>query len=169
MKLIGFSEFPCIAYGRVFYISREAKLAVDKLLKPSPFQALTAILAALMNKEKEALFLAVRICRQFGILPKGDYTGPDGTVSRDEMSSLWASREIDRLSVHVLEDSPIGIQSCQGACQLLQELGFEIELHLWGIAKASTKVKALRDCGATIFDRTDDAIQFLLSTFDEQR
>jgi len=162
MRVAGFPDIPCIAYGRLLSIARLFDFPIDLLIKPSPFHALSAILTGLLRKEYEALVLSAQICLDAGVLPHKKSIDMRTPSLKESLLDPLVTPSMDELIVHIIEDSPIGIQSCLGAYKLLSDLGFRIEIHLWGVAKALTKINALLECGATVYGQTDDVLQAIL-------
>jgi len=166
LALVGLSEIPLIAYGRLMAAAQLFQVSTDQLIKPSPFQALAAIIVAcISNKdEQKALVLAGEICKEFGVLPNGAGLEDDGRLIKPELSDFLSGLKTCRLVIDVVEDSPIGLQAVQHACQILSAHHVSIEFHGWGVARDAFKKKALEEVGAVVYGSPDDVISTLLST-----
>jgi hypothetical protein len=136
--LCGLQEIPLIGFGRLRYWGGQIGLSAEQLIKPEPGHALGAILAGLTRQEWPALLAAGALLRE-GRLPQG----------------FW--RE-GNLSVHVFEDSPIGVRAARRAVELLRGQGLQVELHAWGIAVNPDKVRALQAEGAQVFADVNSAL-----------
>ncbi|MCX8025749.1 MAG: hypothetical protein N3A60_11150, partial [Thermanaerothrix sp.] len=67
------------------------------------------------------------------------------------------------LTVHIFEDSPIGIQACRRSTQFLNELGCRVELHAWGISRQPAKIQALVAQGAQVLPEVNLALEAALA------
>lgn len=128
VQLLNMEWLPLIGYGRLTTIASQKGMVPDKILKPSPFQALASIHAAATGNEYESLVFAWDIL--FG---QGDSDGLPGKVE-----------------VHVFEDSVVGLRSCISAADILRQHGVDVDLHLWGISRHARKMEALREGGANV-------------------
>ncbi|HSF83026.1 MAG TPA: hypothetical protein VLA49_17450 [Anaerolineales bacterium] len=54
--------------------------------------------------------------------------------------------------VSVFEDTVAGLESARAAQTILNSLGIDIDLHLYGIAASQAKAQALSDAGARTFN-----------------
>ncbi len=164
LALVGLSEIPLIAYGRLIFAAQLFQVSTDQLIKPSPFQALAAIIvASLANKnEQKALILADEICRKVGGFPKNVAMEDGGRAMKPELSDFLTSMQTSRLVIDVVEDSPIGLCAVKHAGQILSDLHVSIEIHAWGVAKDAHKKKALEEAGAVVFGSTDEVISTIL-------
>lgn len=140
VKLLKMEWLPLIGYGRLRTIASQKGLVPDKILKPSPFQALASIHAAATGNEYESLVFAWDILFGQG--------SPDGLIGQVE--------------VHVFEDSVVGLQSCMTAADILRQYEIEVNLHLWGISKHARKMEALREKGARIAPDINHALEQVL-------
>jgi hypothetical protein len=61
LELVGLSQLPLIGYGRMVYLADQLDLEPETLLKPSPVQAIAAILAAIRGDEVAALWAAYNV------------------------------------------------------------------------------------------------------------
>lgn len=136
---------PLIGYGRIAYLAKHVNATPDKLIKPSPVQALAGIAAAWMDNEWQALTWAYEI-----------YRNP--------------SQEIHKLlpphfQLHIFEDSTLGIISSRSAVQLLEKIGYRIDMHAWGISSTPEKTKSLEAAGVPVFPDVNLAISKLKNLF----
>ncbi len=114
LELLGLADLPLIGLGKVEYVARQANLPVEKLLKPSPAQALAAALVASGSSEINAIQAAVAwlanptAIHRFNGLPK-------------------------QFELHVVEDTLGGIRSTRAAAEGLRQLGYRVDLYAWGL------------------------------------
>ena len=144
LDLAGLDGVPVVGYGSIQYLAAEMGVAPDSLVKPSPIQALAAIYAALSGDVYKSLFWAK------------DFTQIYRTASQDP--SLPPEMEI-----HIFEDSPIGIQACCRAADLLGAAGHKVNIKAWGIATNEDKIKALEAEGAAVYPDVNQVIRIALS------
>lgn len=140
VKLLKMEWLPLIGYGRLTVIARQNGIIPEKILKPSPFQALASILAAAFGKEYDSLTLAWEM-----LYETGNFNGLPNA-----------------LEIHVFEDSYAGLRSCISAADILRQKGLEIDLHLWGISTHPGKMDALREAGARIEPDVNAALDRVL-------
>jgi hypothetical protein len=143
LKLVDLLGIPLIGYGRIHYFSQQTGWPPEQLLKPSPVQAIAAILAALTGNELAALYSALKI---FEGKPAG----------------LPAQALDEELSVHVFEDSAGGILAMQSAGDLLARSGIAIQVHPYGISVHPEKEAALQKMQIPIFPTTEAAVNAAL-------
>ncbi len=167
LALVGLSEIPLIAYGGLRFAAQLFQVSTDQLIKPSPFQALAAIIVASMskNEEKRALILAGEFCRMNGLLPKIEGQEVDGMSISSELSDFLAMVRTCHLVIDVVEDSPIGLSAIKHACQILTAFNVSFEVRSWGVAQDASKKKALEEVGAVVYSSTDEVISSILGTF----
>lgn len=143
LELLGFSALPMIGLGRLIHLVKDSQIEVDSLIKPAPFQALSAIYAAWFRQEWRALQESLQF-----------YQFPDC------LEKINLPTEFE---VHVFEDSFVGIKSCQNAVGLLNSAGLKVTCQAWGIAQQAEKIEALRNVGAEIYPNINLAIQKALN------
>ena len=136
VQLLKMEKYPLMGYGRLTYISKDKGIIPEKILKPSPFQALASIFAAASGEEYPSLLYAWDLL--FG---KGSPEKLPGQIE-----------------IHVFEDSPHGIRSCVAAGEILVKQGLKIDLHLWGIATHPQKTAALQESGALVLPDINTAL-----------
>ena len=114
LELIGLPDLPLVGLGKLEYVARQAKLAVESLLKPAPAQALAATLVALGEDELAALERVVAWLRQ-------------------PSQALRCEHLPEHLELHVVEDTLGGIHSARAAATVLQQSGYSVRLYAWGL------------------------------------
>ncbi|MGB9896767.1 hypothetical protein [Thermanaerothrix sp.] len=155
--LIELDGIPVVGHGALTYIAEHLEIHAEQLLKPSPFQALAAIMAALSGDALIGLLWAYQV-----------YAKPSwGTNSYlDLLVDKYRSRFPQLpsgLTVHVFEDSPIGIQASRRSTQFLGKLGCWVDLHAWGISRQPAKIQALVEQGAQVFPDVNQALEAVLA------
>jgi len=117
-------------------------------LKPQPVQMLAAIACAMGADEWDALMWAY---------------GLNSNVMQSRLSINSPNIELpESIELHVFDDMTNGLTAAQNARTILEKTGCRVNLHLWGISKNDSKVKALQSVGAEITDSIDDAINQLI-------
>ena len=122
LTLIGLQDIPLIAFGKLDYIAAQHRVDLAALVKPSPFQALAAILAAWTGDELSALEAA--------------YYWYNTGVLNGDFKKLPKSFELI-----VVEDTMGGIRSVKKAGKILNAAGFDVTVRALGLTSGS-KVKA---------------------------
>ena len=140
LSLLGFETVPVVGYGRLVYTGSVYGVDADSLVKPSPFQALAAVMAAWSGREWEALQWAMEIYNQ----------QPHDHVANDALPS--------KFELHVFEDSAGGIRAVKHTAEILQGIGYEVSFFGWGIATVEEKVRALQKTGAPVFEDINQAL-----------
>jgi predicted esterase len=142
---------PMIGYGRLVYLAEQIGIKADTILKPAPLQALAAMAAACCEDEWASLSWALEVFARYS----------DGKVSA--LPGNYGLELIDCLpetiSMHVFEDSSIGITAAKRAAELLKKEGVEIQLHAWGIAVEEEKRQALAAVGASVLPDVNAALR----------
>ena len=150
LELVGLSEIPLIGYGRMIYLADQLGLEAETLLKPSPVQAIAAILAAIQGDEIGALRLAYNV-----------YTKSKAQIDEP---ILTYSGSNGRLLISVFEDSAGGIEAVKNAAKILHQAGVPVSVSSYGIATNPEKIDALKSVGAMIYPSTDQAVQVALQS-----
>lgn len=140
LALTGLDHLRIIGYGTMQYLARKLGVMPDSLVKPSPVQALAAIAAAFGQDVTSALDWSAGVC---------------GFSSNHKQAVDLPGR----FTIHIFEDSSIGIQACLQAARLLGNSGVAVDVKAWGIATNVDKVHALTSAGAAIFEDIHGAIQ----------
>jgi hypothetical protein len=122
LELVGLRDIPLIAFGRLEYIASQHGLDPANLVKPSPFQALAATLAAWIGDELSAL--------------EATFEWQDTGKLNDTFNDLPNSFELI-----VVEDTMGNILSINKAGEILRNAGFDVTVRAFGLTSGS-KVKA---------------------------
>lgn len=142
MELLGYTALPVIASGHLRYISQALECDASQLLKPSAFHALTSILAAFGIPVLSALNYAAGLSTSTHC----------GDVKSDRRLTEELTRYIPpEFTVHIVEDSYIGIESAQRAVKVLEESGYKCACQPWGVAVRPEKIKSLERLRAAVF------------------
>ena len=142
LEAIGCPNLPLIAFGRLQALAEEIGLpSADALLKPAPFHALAALLAALTGDEHQALRAAAAW----------------------QANQRHAKDILPTEGVHIIvvEDTTSGMQAALALQHRLREEGVPIELTLLGVATHPAKRRSLARLGAHLFPTTEDAFASL--------
>ena len=145
IQLTGLDGIPVVGFGTIQFLARKIGTSPDSLIKPSPVQALTAIMAAFGETMIRSLEWAAA-------------NSIDGGDHQD------ASQLPSRFTLNIFEDSAKGIQACQQAAFILRQKGCEATVKAWGIARNQDKIKALEAVGAQVFPDVNQAIQAAFSS-----
>lgn len=141
LRLLHLEQLPMIALGHVQWLADCHNERVYDLTKPSPVQALAAMLTAHGTPEREALQAAYEFWKT-GELPR-------------TFTSLQGEH------VYVFEDNAAGVRSCHMAGQLLGRQGIEVTVHGLGISTAPAKRAALEPVCDAVFDDINQAMRQL--------
>jgi hypothetical protein len=137
-------RYPLIGLGRIRWLAGGAGERAERLVKPSPVQALAAIGAAWSGQEARALEAALALHRDRELLPP--------------------LVDIEPSTVHVFEDSPGGIDAVKRAIELLQTAGLDIAWRPHAIAPADgPKAKAMATRGVPTYRSINVAISVALA------
>lgn len=147
LEVIGCPDLPLIGFGRLqAFLADSAEGntedGAERLLKPHPFHALAALLAALTGDEAQALRLTA------------DWLFRQRPPSR----SLFPA---PGLHLIVVEDTAPGIQSALGAAEAVRQLGVPVRLTPLGIASHPAKQRSLHNLGVQTFPTLQEALQTL--------
>lgn len=118
LELVGLAGAPLIGYGSLAYLAEQRGMNITSLIKPSPFHALAATLAAFTGLEEPALLAAA------DWLETGKLDGLFSSLPRS-------------FALLVVEDTMNGVRSTLGAGQVLREAGFEVALQPLGLTLGS--------------------------------
>ena len=146
LELVQLSEIPLIGYGKIIYLARQLGLMAESLLKPSPVQAIAAILAAICGDESLALV------EGYNVYAKPRYL-PDAILQPG-----------NTLNIHVFEDSAGGIEAVLQAARILTAKGIPCSVSAFGIASHPEKIAALKQAGASIQPSTSQAVSLSLQS-----
>ncbi|WP_299028217.1 hypothetical protein [uncultured Thermanaerothrix sp.] len=163
VELLGAPDLPVIGHGALIFVAEYLGIHAECLLKPSPFQALAAIMAALTGDALKGLLWAYQM---YGRPEWGDNAHLNGLIDKHSLRSCLLP---SRLSVHIFEDSPVGIRACQKATEYLLGLGCQVNLNAWGISHQPTKRRALEELGAQVFTTINQALEVVLARRDHRK
>ncbi|HKI55334.1 MAG TPA: hypothetical protein VJ987_14505 [Anaerolineales bacterium] len=144
LELVGMKDIPLIAFGKLEYIAAQHGIDPATLVKPSPFQALAATLAAWTGDELSALEAAYewhsigKLNEIFNDLPKS-------------------------FELIVVEDTMGGIRSVSKAGEILRNAGFDVTIRAFGLTSGSkAKAGAFEQAGIVHFENWDELIPALI-------
>jgi hypothetical protein len=142
-SLVGLEAHPLIGMGKVGWLAERVEEDVERMIKPSPVQALAAIGAAQSGRERDALEAAWALYRGGELLQPLADLGP--------------------VTIHVFEDEMGGLQGIETGIALLQAAGVDAAWRAYGIAPGgSPKAAALAARGVPIFSTVNEAITAVL-------
>lgn len=146
--ITGMTNLPLVAWGGMQALGNLTGTPPAMFLKPQPVQMLAAIACAMGADEWDALMWAY---------------GLNSNVMQSRLSINSPNIELpESIELHVFDDMTNGLTAAQNARTILEKTGCRVNLHLWGISKNDSKVKALQSVGAEITDSIDDAINQLI-------
>ena len=145
-SLVGLEPWPIIGRGKLRWLARQVGEDVERLVKPSPVQALAAIGAAWSGQEVSALEAALALHREGRLRPP--------------LAGLGST------TVHVFEDCNGGLEAVARAVAVLQAEGLSVTWRPYGIAPAhSSKAAALSARGVAVYPSVNEAVLAVLSQF----
>ena len=124
LQLLGLENLPMIALGQMQWLADQYRERVYDLTKPSPVQALAAMLLAAGIAEQDALHSAYDCYRKIG--------------NPSEVEAL------DGEDVIVLEDNAAGLHACHLAKEMAGRSGIRLTVHGIGISSSPIKQAALK-------------------------
>ncbi|MBE0669749.1 MAG: hypothetical protein IH588_04105 [Anaerolineales bacterium] len=140
LELVGLADIPLIAFGKLEYLAAQCGLDAGTLIKPSPVHALAAVAAALTGNEWMSLQSA------------GNW------IQSGKLNGVFAGlpREFE---IFVVEDTMGGIRSTQEAGRILNQNGFNVNIHALGLTSRSiSKAEAFAQAGIPHFEDWDELI-----------
>ena len=141
--LVGLEAHPLIGMGKMGWLAERVGEDVERMIKPSPVQALAAIGAARSGRERDALEAAWALHREGELFQPLADLGP--------------------VTVHVFEDEMGGLQGIETGIALLQAADVDAAWRAYGIAPGgSPKAAALAARGVPIFSSVNEAITAVL-------
>ncbi len=142
LDLIHLAHVPLIGFGRLQALAEDRLIEAqaEGILKPHPFHALAALLAALWADEAQALHQAARWL----------FDGEPPPLST-----------LPREGIHLvaIEDSATGLRAAQAALDAVQALGIPTQLTLVGVTTHPQKRESLQAVGAQVFPHISAALQ----------
>jgi len=143
LDLVGMKDIPLMAFGKLEYIAARHGLMPSTLVKPSPFQALAATLAAWTGNELAALNAAYewlitgRLNGRFSELPKS-------------------------FELIVVEDTMGGIRSVRAAGEIFRQAGFHVAVRALGLTSGiPAKAAAFDAADVPHFENWEQLIRIL--------
>lgn len=134
LNLVGLTGIPLMAFGKMEYLAAELKIDPASLMKPAPFQALAAALAAWSGEELSSL-MAANQWRESGVV-NGDF-----------------HRLPQPFELIVVEDTMGGIRSTREAGRILQQAGLDVKVSTYGLTSgSSSKAAAFEQNQVTYFN-----------------
>jgi len=141
LELVGLSDIPSIAFGKLEYLASHYGLETATLMKPSPFHALAGVLAAWTGEEWHSL-QATNHWRETGSL--------NGLL--DQLPSAF--------ELMVVEDTMGGIQSTRSAAEILKKAGLDVHIFAIGLTSGNSgKASAFEQAGVQHFQDWDSLIK----------
>jgi hypothetical protein len=141
LELAGLPDIPLIAFGKLEYLASQYGLDPATLVKPSPVQALAAVLAAWTGEEWPAL-QAANHWRETGSL-------------NEMLDQLPKTFELI-----VVEDTMAGICSVCSAGEILKEARLEVDIRAIGLTSGnSAKASAFENAGVQYFQNWESLIK----------
>jgi hypothetical protein len=141
LKLVELENIPLLAFGKLEYLASHHYLDPATLIKPSPFQALAAILAAWTGDEWAAL------------------QATNDWRESNSLNGLFMQLP-KKFELIVVEDTMGGIRSVRSAGKILQQAGFDVHVHPVGLTSGNAaKAAAFEHAGAQHFENWDSLIQ----------
>ena len=141
LELVGLSRIPLIAFGKLEYLAAQYGLDPAALVKPSPVQALAALLAAWTGEEWPAL-QAANHWHETGLL--------SAMFDRLPRAFEWI----------VVEDTMGGINSVRAAGEILKKAGFDVHIHAIGLTSGnSAKASSFGRAGLPYFQDWESLIR----------
>jgi len=141
LKCLKLEQLPYVGFGSLEYLGKETNGTGDQFVKPSPVHAMTSILLSTGMDIIKALRLSYNY------------------FYKDQHTELvdYLSRFDQPINVFIFEDSIIGIQSLENACERLEKNDFEIHMVAYGISTEQNKIEALINENAIIFPTINEA------------
>ena len=141
LELIGLPNIPLIAFGKLEYLASQYGFEPAALLKPSPFQALAAILAAWTGEEWSSLQAAIQ-SHKTGFL-NGSFNQLPKTFE-----------------LMVVEDTMGGIYSVRSAGEILKKAGFDVSVRAIGLTSGNAaKASAFKDDSVQYFQDWESLVK----------
>jgi hypothetical protein len=140
--LVGLDSLPLIGAGKMRWLAAQSGEAVERLVKPSPVQALAAIGAAASGLEARSLRSALELHREGRLLPPLDH--------------------LSGATVHVFEDTVGGLAAVEQAIDALRSAGQSVEYEPYGVVVDAPKVQAMAGQHVETYGSIDDALAVAL-------
>jgi phosphoglycolate phosphatase-like HAD superfamily hydrolase len=143
LELVGLPHIPLMAFGKLEYLSAQFGLDPASLVKPSPFHALAAILAAWTGEEWLALQAAYHWLET-------------GTINK-------AFRQLPKtFELIVVEDTMGGVHSVHAAGKILKDAGFNVDVRAIGLTSGNVaKAAAFESAGVPSYEDWNSLMEVL--------
>lgn len=145
LRTAALEHIPVIGYGSMVYLAKCFGETGDFYLKPSPIHALSAVLASRGRSIRESVKIA------YSILKDGEIA----MVHRELLDGLFPKGS----TIHIFEDSAIGIRSVTRLTKWLNSVGYEVDCKLYGISEDQHKISALKKENAAIYANINAALK----------
>jgi len=140
--LVGLDGLPLIGEGKMRWLAAQSGEEVERLVKPSPVQALAAIGAASSGREASALQAALALhC--------------DGKLEPP-------LARLEAITVHVFEDTVGGLVAVERAVDALRAAGLAVDYHPYGIVVDGPKVAAMSGRQTPTYSSVGEALAVAL-------
>ena len=138
LEALGLNDLPLIGAGKTGWLATQLGKRIDELTKPSPVQALAAIIAAVTRQTESALWAAAGL--------------------------HFENKKVDNgamppLRIHVFEDAGGNIRAVRKAAEMLADAGGKDEVVAWGISENPEKQGALKEAGASLMPDINQALR----------
>jgi len=140
--LVELEDIPLIGAGKMRWLASLENAEVERLVKPSPVQALAAIGAASSGREAASLRAAIALHR-------------DG-VLRQPLAGVGPA------TIHVFEDTVGGLAAVERAVDVLCDAGLRVGYEPYGIAVDGPKAAAMAERGVTTYPTVNEALSVAL-------
>ena len=134
LELVELADIPLMAFGKLEYLASKYQLNPATLMKPDPFQALAAALAAWIGEEWPAL-QAANQWRETG-----------------KLNGMFKQLP-NKFDLIVVEDTMGGIRSTRKAGEILKDAGFDVDVQTYGLTSGSaSKAEAFEQFDVPYFE-----------------
>ena len=142
-SLVALERYPIVGLGKVHWLARRTGEETERLIKPSPVQALAAIGAARSGQEAASLEAALALHRDGELRPPLTGLGP--------------------AVVHVFDDIAGGLAAAEGAVETLRAAGADVAWQPYGIAPSDgPKAAAMAARGVPTYPSINEAVRAAL-------
>jgi hypothetical protein len=141
-SLVGLEGFPLIGAGKMRWLAALESTQVERLVKPSPVQALAAIGAASSGQEGASLRAAIALHR-------------DGILNQP-------LARVGPATIHVFEDTVGGLAAVERAVDALRGAGLRVSYVPYGIVVDGPKAASMAERGVTTYPSVNEALSVAL-------
>ena len=147
------NNIPLIGLGKITYMAKMRGINPEELIKPSPFQSLACVFAAILNNELMGLKLADEVL--FNRTKGNNYLK---NILNSILDHISYNEDIN---IHIFEDSISGMAAGEKSLSYLRDCGLESKLHTWGISMEKPKIDKLENSGYRVFSNVNQALEVL--------